>query len=204
MIKSLVKDILDDVQTISYKDLEGRLKKYDEVSFDIFDTLIKRNVPKPIDVFQLMEECLGYNDFCKNRVRAEIEARKLSGEVTLKDIYTVMTSYDDDIKEAYKRVEYVASKKMVDKLPDYMKKHYEKLFFPQEDKAYEWRLVKAADKLSALIKCKQELNSGNQEFKTAYETTKKALHDMNMEEVEVFMQDFLPAYDLTLDELQAK
>ncbi len=85
-----------------------------------------------------------------------------------------------------------------------MKKHYEKLFFPQEDKAYEWRLVKAADKLSALIKCKQELNSGNQEFKTAYETTKKALHDMNMEEVEVFMQDFLPAYDLTLDELQAK
>lgn len=99
MIKSLVKDILDDVQTISYKDLEGRLKKYDEVSFDIFDTLIKRNVPKPIDVFQLMEECLGYNDFCKNRVRAEIEARKLSGEVTLKDIYTVMTFYDDDIKD---------------------------------------------------------------------------------------------------------
>ena len=64
--------------------------------------------------------------------------------------------------------------------------------------------MKAADKLSALIKCKQELNSGNQEFKTAYETTKKGLHDMNMEEVEVFMQDFLPAYDLTLDELQAK
>lgn len=99
MIKSLVKDILDDVQTISYKDLEGRLKRYDEVSFDIFDTLIKRNVPKPIDVFQLMEECLGYDDFCKNRVGAEIEARKLSGEVTLKDIYTVMTSYDDDIKD---------------------------------------------------------------------------------------------------------
>ena len=118
--------------------------------------------------------------------------------------YAFRIYYDDDIKEAYKRVEYVASKKMVDKLPDYMKKHYEKLFFPQEDKAYEWRLVKAADKLSALIKCKQELNSGNQEFKTAYETTKKALHDMNMEEVEVFMQDFLPAYDLTLDELQAK
>ena len=77
-------------------------------------------------------------------------------------------------------------------------------YYDDDNKAYEWRLVKAADKLSALIKCKQELNSGNQEFKTAYETTKKALHDMNMEEVEVFMQDFLPAYDLTLDELQAK
>ena len=127
-----------------------------------------------------------------------------ANEIITGDMPTPVKYYDDDIKEAYKRVEYVASKKMVDKLPDYMKKHYEKLFFPQEDKAYEWRLVKAADKLSALIKCKQELNSGNQEFKTAYETTKKALHDMNMEEVEVFMQDFLPAYDLTLDELQAK
>ena len=120
-----------------------------------------------------------------------------ANEIITGDMPTPVKYYDDDIKEAYKRVEYVASKKMVDKLPDYMKKHYEKLFFPQEDKAYEWRLVKAADKLSALIKCKQELNS-------AYETTKKALHDMNMEEVEVFMQDFLPAYDLTLDELQAK
>ena len=127
-----------------------------------------------------------------------------ANEIITGDMPTPVKYYDDDIKEAYKRVEYVASKKMVDKLPDYMKKHYEKLFFPQEDKAYEWRLVKAADKLSALIKCKHELNSGNQEFKTAYETTKKALHDMNMEEVEVFMQDFLPAYDLTLDELQAK
>ena len=115
-----------------------------------------------------------------------------ANEIITGDMPTPVKYYDDDIKEAYKRVEYVASKKMVDKLPDYMKKHY------------EWRLVKAADKLSALIKCKQELNSGNQEFKTAYETTKKALHDMNMEEVEVFMQDFLPAYDLTLDELQAK
>ena len=127
-----------------------------------------------------------------------------ANEIITGDMPTPVKYYDDDIKEAYKRVEYVASKKMVGKLPDYMKKHYEKLFFPQEDKAYEWRLVKAADKLSALIKCKQELNSGNQEFKTAYETTKKALHDMNLEEVEVFMQDFLPAYDLTLDELQAK
>ena len=86
MIKSLVKDILDDVQTISYKKLENRLERYDEVAFDIFDTLIKRNVPKPIDVFELMEKCLGYNDFCKNRIRAEIEARRVSAEVTLKDI----------------------------------------------------------------------------------------------------------------------
>ena len=126
-----------------------------------------------------------------------------ANEIITGDMPTPVKYYDDDIKDILMaaEIEYESNLCVVNKD---MKKHYEKLFFPQEDKAYEWRLVKAADKLSALIKCKQELNSGNQEFKTAYETTKKALHDMNMEEVEVFMQDFLPAYDLTLDELQAK
>lgn len=121
MIKSLVKDILDDVQTISYKKLENRLERYDEVAFDIFDTLIKRNVPKPIDVFELMEKCLGYNDFCKNRIRAEIEARRVSAEVTLKDIYTVMKSYDDNTKHIlmkaeieYERNLCIANKDMID------------------------------------------------------------------------------------------
>ena len=101
-------------------------------------------------------------------------------------------------------MEDVASRTMVDKLPDYMKKYYEPVFFQKEGKEYEWRIVKAADKLSALIKCKQELGSGNQEFKTAYETTKEALHKMQMKEVEIFIEEFLPAYDQTLDELQAR
>ena len=53
-------------------------------------------------------------------------------------------------------------------------------------------------------KCGQELGSGNQEFKTACETTKEALHKMQMKEVEIFIEEFLPAYDQTLDELQAR
>ena len=54
MIKSTIRKIMDDVQTISYTQLENRLEKYSEISFDIFDTLIKRDVPKPTDVFRLM------------------------------------------------------------------------------------------------------------------------------------------------------
>lgn len=83
-----------------------------------------------------------------------------------------------------------------------MKTYYEPLFFQTESKAYEWRIVKAADKLSALIKCREELRSGNQEFKTAELSIKKYLQEMKMEEIDIFMQDFLPAYELTLDELQ--
>lgn len=127
-----------------------------------------------------------------------------ANEIITGDMPTPVKYFDEDIKEAYKRVEDVASRTMVDKLPDYMRKYYEPLFFQKKGKDYEWKIVKAADKLSALIKCKQELCSGNQEFKTAYETTKQALHKMHMDEVEIFIREFLPAYDKTLDELQAK
>lgn len=127
-----------------------------------------------------------------------------ANEIITGDMPTPVKYYDDNIKDAYKRVEEVASRTLVDKLPDDMKKYYEPIFFQQDDRGYEWRLVKAADKLSALIKCREEMRSGNQEFKTALETTRSALEKMHMEEVEIFIQEFLPAYDKTLDELQAK
>lgn len=125
-----------------------------------------------------------------------------ANEIITGDMPTPVKYYDEDIKEAYKRVEDVASRTMLNKLPDYMKKYYEPVFFQKENSEYQWKIVKAADKLSALIKCREELRTGNQEFKTAEKTTLQALENMHMEEVEIFMKEFLPAYDLTLDELQ--
>lgn len=125
-----------------------------------------------------------------------------ANEIITGDMPTPVKYFDSDIQEAYKRVEDVASKTLIGKLPDEMKKYYEPLFFQQKGKEHEWRLVKAADKLSALIKCREEMRSGNQEFKTAEESIRKILQELNMEEVNVFMEDFLPAYELTLDELQ--
>lgn len=125
-----------------------------------------------------------------------------ANEIITGDMPTPVKYYDEDIKEAYKRVEDVASRTMLSKLPDYMKKYYEPVFFQKENSEYQWKIVKAADKLSALIKCREELRTGNQEFKTAEKTTLRALENMHMEEVEIFMKEFLPAYDLTLDELQ--
>lgn len=127
-----------------------------------------------------------------------------ANEIITGDMPTPVKYFDKDIKTAYKNVEDVASRTLIDKLPDYMKKYYDSVFFQRKSQEEEWKIVKAADKLSALIKCMEELRSGNQEFKTALETTRQALEDMKMKEVETFMEEFLPAYDLTLDELQGK
>ncbi len=125
-----------------------------------------------------------------------------ANEIITGDLPTPVKYYDEDIKDAYKRVEHVASLTLLNKLPRYMQEYYKPLLFPEAGKEYYWKLVKAADKLSALIKCKEELNLGNPEFKTAYNSTLDFLKKMNMEEVDIFIRDFLPAYDLTLDELQ--
>ena len=125
-----------------------------------------------------------------------------ANEIITGDMPTPVKYFDENIKEAYKRVENVASYTMLNKLPADMRKYYEALFIPREDMKEAWKIVKAADKLSALIKCKEELRSGNQEFQTAAETIRSALEGMNMKEVDIFMSDFMPAYDQTLDELQ--
>ena len=74
----------------------------------------------------------------------------------------------------------------------------------KEEEAYMRRLVKAADKLSALIKCMEEENSGNREFRTAKEATLKSIEELavSMPEVRDFMDEFLPSYGKTLDELE--
>ena len=77
------------------------------------------------------------------------------------------------------------------------------MFFKTENYEYEWRLVKSADKLSALIKCIEEEKTGNKEFTKAKEATVKAVEKLAAElpEVNDFMKEFLPAYAKTLDEL---
>ena len=85
-------------------------------------------------------------------------------------------------------------------LPPELVPAYEPLV--RESDAQVRRYVKAADKLSAYIKCVEELKAGNAEFKKAAEQTMAALKAMDMEELDWFMERFLPAFALTLDELQ--
>ncbi len=96
----------------------------------------------------------------------------------------------------------MAADKLLNYLPEDMKPYYEPLFFKTEEDDYLWRLGKAADKLSALIKCMEEEKTGNTEFKTAYQSLYKSIKEMDLKEADIFMEEFLPSYKKTLDELQ--
>ena len=86
-------------------------------------------------------------------------------------------------------------------MPDDLLPSYQDLFFPNGEEEL-WVLVKAADKLSALIKCIEERKSGNREFDAAYHATMVLLTDMNLPEVNVFLEECIPSYSLPLDELE--
>lgn len=76
------------------------------------------------------------------------------------------------------------------------------MFMPKDEDKDLWKYVKAADKISALIKCLEEKKAGNSEFTLALESTAESIKKLNMPEAEVFVKEFLPAYELTLDELK--
>jgi 5'-deoxynucleotidase len=123
-------------------------------------------------------------------------------EIITGDMPTPVKYHDDNIREAYKKVELAASHSLLEMLPDYMRKYYDELIFHSDkDKEHE-KLVKAADKLSAFIKCMEEKRAGNNEFNSAYQSIKKILLELKMDEVQIFIDTFLEAYDKTLDELK--
>ncbi len=128
-----------------------------------------------------------------------------SSEIITGDMPTPVKYYNSDIKEAYKQVETIAEYKLIEKLPQDLQPAYMDIYKTDNtpDDKYMRRLVKAADKLSAYIKCIEEENSGNKEFSTAKKSIEETLNKLKEElpEVKDFIDEFLPAYGKTLDEL---
>lgn len=124
-------------------------------------------------------------------------------EIITGDMPTPVKYYNKEIRQAFGEIEQEAQERLLSKLPDDLKEDYRRIFEGEEEETYLRRLVKAADKLSALIKCMEESKSGNGEFAIAGRTTEKAVKEMAEElpEVRDFVRDFLPAYGKTLDEL---
>lgn len=117
------------------------------------------------------------------------------------DMPTPVKYRDDDIRESYKRVERDAERQVAEMLPADIKESVEGYVSGSILNDRERKILKAADKLSALIKCVEERRSGNTEFSSAEESTLAALKDYDLPELRVFMEDFLPAHSQTLDEL---
>lgn len=128
-----------------------------------------------------------------------------ASEIITGDMPTPVKYYNTEIQEAYKDVERIAEFKLLNELPPDIREEYERIFKASdtEEEAYMRRLVKAADKLSAFIKCIEEEKSGNTEFATAKKSTKASIDKMmdEMPEVRDFMYEFMPPYGNTLDEL---
>lgn len=122
-------------------------------------------------------------------------------EIITGDMPTPIKYYNGEIKDAFKQIEENVARQMLDMLPEDMKPEYEKLFFVKEDDEYIWKLVKAADKISAYIKCIEERKAGNAEFKKAEASTIESIEKMGLPETEVFFKEFMAAYSMTLDEL---
>ena len=87
-------------------------------------------------------------------------------------------------------------------LPDDLKEDFTPLFFKDDSDRELWSLIKAADKLSAYIKCIEERKAGNCEFAEAEKTIRKALDESDCKEAHIFLEEFIPAYELPLDKLK--
>lgn len=124
------------------------------------------------------------------------------GEIITGDMPTPIKYYNDHIRSAYQQIEVVSEQHLLNMLPEDLRPAYEP--FVDSSKADEELVpyVKAADKLSALIKCICEIRMGNTEFTKAERTIREALNKTDLSALKVFMEEFLPAYELTLDELE--
>ena len=118
-------------------------------------------------------------------------------EILTGDLPTPVKYQNDNLRAAYQAVEDQAAGRLLEKLPPDLSADFAPYFDIPPD--YR-RLIKAADKLSALIKCQEEQNSGNREFDSAYETTLAALRELALPEAEAFLAEFFPPYRRTLDE----
>ena len=127
-----------------------------------------------------------------------------ASEIITGDMPTPVKYGNERIRQSYKAVEAQAAEQLLAQLPEDLRPYYEDILQEsREETTYEQKLVKAADKLSALIKCIEERNAGNHEFESAEETTRKRIAELAEElpEVKVFTEEFLPGYGNTLDRL---
>jgi len=120
-------------------------------------------------------------------------------EIITGDLPTPIKYYNPKIMKEYKKIENMASIKILNMLPVDLQEDYKDIISQPGDENH--RIVKAADKIAAYIKCVEELTAGNHEFTRAEAATKKAIEELDLKSVQYFMDTFMASYSLTLDEL---
>lgn len=123
-----------------------------------------------------------------------------SGEVITGDLPTPIKYFNPEIRDSYKDLEKLACKRLIAMLPEELRAEYEKYVLP-DTSSEEHKVVKYADRLAAYLKCAEEVKAGNSEFKKAKKSIGEELKNCGAPEVQYFLKEFAPAYELTLDEL---
>lgn len=121
-------------------------------------------------------------------------------EIITGDMPTPVKYYNSEIRTAYKKVERAAGQEILTGLPENIRKRYNNLLTESETEKELWIYVKAADELSALIKCIEERKMGNTDFFKAEQSTLDSIKNMGIAEADYFIEHFIPAYSMTLDE----
>ena len=120
-------------------------------------------------------------------------------EVMTGDLPTPVKYHSDELRGAYHRLEELSADRLLALLPEDLQPAFTP--YMKQASGYEHTLVKAADRISACIKCMEEQRAGNREFDYAAENIHKSIDAIDLPEVKDFLADFLPAFDMTLDEL---
>ena len=141
-----------------------------------------------------------YGAACDPDACATVALYHDASEILTGDLPTPVKYYNPDIKTAYKQVEHISGTKLLQMLPPELRESYAPLVYESDESVHD--IVKAADKLSAYIKCVEELKAGNSEFEAAARQTRQALCDMQLPCLDYFMAHFLDSFQLTLDELE--
>ena len=120
-------------------------------------------------------------------------------EVMTGDLPTPVKYHNDELRGAYHRLEALSADRLLALLPEDLQPSFSP--YMKQDSGYEHTLVKAADRISAYIKCMEEQRAGNREFDYAADNVRNTIASIDLPEVKDFLTEFLPAFDMTLDEL---
>ena len=124
-----------------------------------------------------------------------------ASEVITGDLATPIKTFNPEINTAYQAIEDVARKRLLEMLPDELQADYRSALFEEDSDADHWRLVKAADKICAYLKCVDERQAGNRAFEKAERSLRATVDNFGLPEVRYFLEHFVPSFSLTLDEL---
>ena len=167
---------------------------------------IQENIQEHSHMVAVIAHALGvirrdvYGIPCDPEACAAVALYHDASEILTGDLPTPIKYHDEEIMSAYRRVETIASEKLLSMLPPELQPAFEPILVGETQRQLH-PIVKAADKLSAYIKCIEERKAGNNEFLNAEKQTLAAIHSYGLPEAEYFIEHFIPAFEKTLDEL---